>query len=413
MNEELEQMTETGIDFKDEYDVVVVGAGPGGSITARDCAERGLDTLVVEKRQELGTPVRCGEGLGQAWMDIAGIEYDPLWCRRETRGAIVYPPNEDKLKIDPENHGYIVERKMFEKKLAEEAGRRGASYLLRARALGVIQDNERVTGIKLKTDEGEIKEIKSKVVIAADGVESRIAKSAGIDTSSKIKDMDSGYEYEMTNLNFDEDETRHIHIWLGKEISPGGYVWAFFKEEDVANIGIGVNPSIAEKTAKEHLDEWIRNHPEYFEDARVIEKKGGGIPLGEPIEEPYTDGLMVIGDAAHMVNPIHGGGMGQSMEAGRIAAEIAEKAIEKDDYSKETLSEFGERWWKKRGNQLVQIQKVRKFAESLEDDELNKLREIVDQDDVLELIEASKLKSFLKLFKGSPKIAMKAAKAFK
>lgn len=415
MRRKIKMPKQSPLKIKEQYDVIVVGAGPGGSITARDCAERGLETAVIEKRPELGTPVRCGEGLGEVWMDKANLEYNPLWCVRETTGATVYPPNEKPLKINPENNGYIVERKIFEKKIAEEAGRKGAQYLLKTRVIDVIKEDDEVKGVKVKTDKGKVKRIKSKIVIAADGVESTTAKLAGLRTVNPLKDMDSGYEYEMANLDFDEEETRDIHIWLGNEIAPGGYVWAFFKDQDVANVGIGINPTLeeADKTAKQYLDEWIENHPEYFEDAVITEKKGGAIPLGKPIEKPQTHGLMVIGDAAHMVNPIHGGGMGLSMEAGRIAAEVAEKAIEKKDYSAEMLSEYGERWWKQRGEQLLQVQKVRKFAESLTDKDLNKLREIIDEEGVLELVEASNLKKFLKLFKGSPKIALKAAKSFK
>lgn len=403
------------IDSEKEFDVIIIGAGPGGSIAARDCAEKGLETLVIEKRPELGTPVRCGEGLGEVWMDKADLEYDSSWCYRETRGAIVYPPNENSLSIDPENNGYVIERKIFEKKLAEQAGRKGANYLLKTRVTDVIKEDDEVKGVKVKKEDGKMEKYRSKLVIAADGVESKTAKSAGIKTDNKLKDMDSGYEYEMANLNFDSDETRDIHIWLGNDIAPGGYVWAFFKDEDVANVGIGVNPALKEegKTAKEYLDEWISEHPEYFKNSVITEKKGGAIPLGVPLEKPYTDGLMVIGDAAHMVNPIHGGGMGLSMESARIAAEVAEESIEERNYSEEFLSKYGERWWEQRGKHLKDVQKVRKFAESLTDKDLNKLRKIIDEDQLLELTEASKLKQFLKLFKGSPKIAMKAAKAFK
>lgn len=394
------------------YDVIIVGAGPAGSIAARDCAEKGLNTLVIEKKQELGTPVRCGEGLGEAWMDIAGLEYDPLWCRRKIKGSIVYPPNEKSLEINTENQGYIVERKIMEKKLAEEAGRKGAEYLLKTQVKDVIKEEGVVKGVKVKNEDGE-ETYRAKIVIAADGIESTVAKSAGLDTLNPIKDMDSGYEYEMTNLNFEKAESKYIHIWLGNEMAPGGYIWVFFKEEDVANVGIGVNPSMAEESAKKYLDRWIEDHPEYFKDSTIIEKKGGGIPLGEPLEEPYTDGLVVVGDAAHMVNPIHGGGIGEAMESARMAADIAEEAVEQEDYSKELISKFGDRWWKKRGNQLKDIQKVRKFAESLSNKELNKLRDMIDQEDLLNLIEANKLKTFTKMFKSSPKIAMKAAKAFK
>lgn len=406
-------MKETPLEFKDEYDVIIIGAGPGGSIAARDCAEKGLETLVIEKRQELGTPVRCGEGLGEAWMNIADLEYDPTWCMKEIKGAMVYPPNGKALKIDTENKGYIIERKIFEKRLAEQAGRKGAQYLLKTRSKGVIREDGEVKGVKAVDDRGNEREFRAKLVIAADGVESGTAKSAGINTANKLIDMESGYEYEMTNLNFDEEDTKYINIWVGNDIAPGGYIWAFFKSEDTANVGIGVNSTMKEKTAKEYLDEWINNNPKYFKDSVITEKKGGAVPIGKPLKEPYTDGMMIVGDAAHMVNPIHGGGMGIAMESARIAAETAEKVVQKKDNTKEMLKEYGEKWWKKRGNHLVEVQKVRKFAESLTDKDFNKLREILDGDKVLELTEANNFSKFKEIFKKSPKIAIKAVKAFK
>ncbi len=406
-------MTNNPLEFKENYDVIIVGAGPGGSIAARDCAERGLETLVIEKRQELGTPVRCGEGLGEAWMDIAGLEYDPTWCVKEIKGAIVFPPNEKSLKMPTENKGYIVERKIFEKRLAEQAGRKGAKYLLKTRVKHAIKEDGKVKGVVAVDDEGQEKEYRAKIVIAADGVESPTAKSIGINTVNKLIDIESGYEYEMTNINVDPEDTEYINIWIGNEIAPGGYIWAFYKSNDTANVGIGVNSVMKEKTAKEYLDEWITNNPQYFENAVITEKKGGAVPIGKPIEQPYENGFMIIGDAAHMVNPIHGGGMGIAMESARIAAKVAAEAIKQEDYSKEFLSKFAEEWWETRGKQLLEVQKVRKFVETLSDKEFNKLREILDAEGVLELTEASDFSKFLKIFKKSPKIAMKAVKAFK
>ena len=406
-------MTNNPLEFKENYDVIIVGAGPGGSIAARDCAERGLETLVIEKRQELGTPVRCGEGLGEAWMDIAGLEYDPTWCVKEIKGAIVFPPNGKSLKMPTENKGYIVERKIFEKRLAEQAGRKGAKYLLKTRVKHAIKEDGKVKGVVAVDDEGQEKEYRAKIVIAADGVESPTAKSIGINTVNKLIDIESGYEYEMTNINVNPEDTEYINIWIGNEIAPGGYIWAFYKSNDTANVGIGVNSVMKEKTAKEYLDEWITNNPQYFENAVITEKKGGAVPIGKPIEQPYENGFMIIGDAAHMVNPIHGGGMGIAMESARIAAKVAAEAIKQEDYSKEFLSKFAEEWWETRGKQLLEVQKVRKFVETLSDKEFNKLREILDAEGVLELTEASDFSKFLKIFKKSPKIAMKAVKAFK
>lgn len=398
----------------DTYDVIIVGAGPGGSVAARECSQKGLSVLVVDRRQEIGTPVRCGEGLGESWMRIAKLEYDPSWCLQRIEGSVLYSPKGRRFVIDmnlinPENKGYIIERKIFEKKLAMQAIREGAEYLPKTRVYDVIKENrdgkDFIVGVKTEGPDGK-KEFRAKLVIAADGVDSQTSRYAGIDTFNPISEVDSGFEYEIIGVNIEPENM--IHIWLGNEIAPRGYCWLFPKGLGHANVGIGIHGN-DEKTAKYYLDKFIKNHPEIFEKAEAIEIKGGCIPVGKPLEKPYANGLLIIGDAAHMVSPVHGGGMGLATESAIIAAEVAKKAVDSGDVSEDFLKEFAERWYEVRGNQLKKTLKVRKFFEKLSDDDMEKLADILTPEMLLDLADGRKLKAFLKVFAKSPRIALIAA----
>src|SRR3970040_1268217 len=107
------------------YDVVVVGAGPAGSLTARYAAAGGARTLMIEKRQEIGSPVRCGEGIARHFLDECAIAFDKKWVAQEVSGAKVIAPNGTAFKIDERyagnEVGLVLERDAFEKELAKDA----------------------------------------------------------------------------------------------------------------------------------------------------------------------------------------------------------------------------------------------------------------------------------------------------
>ncbi len=383
-----------------KYDVIVVGAGPAGSICALECAKKGLSVLVVEKRQEIGAPVRCAEGLAKHWFDDIGIEVDPQYCRWKIIGGRVYSPSGKFVEITKDSEGFILERKIFEKKLAEKAIDGGAHYMVRSRVYDLIIEDGFVKGVKI--DNGFEKfEVNCDVVVAADGVDSKIARMYGINTTADLNEVDSGFQYEMGGLNLENPEL--IHIFVGNEIAPRGYVWIFPKSKTSANVGIGIKGDDP-KTAKEYLDNFIEEHSEIFKDAYPIEINSGVVPVGKPIEKPYGNGIIVIGDAARMVNPIHGGGIGLAMESGKIAAGILAKAKEKRDFSEETLKEFKEVWFKHRGEKLIKIWKARRFFEQLSDEDFEKLADILDGDAIYNIAHGSKIKELTKLFVKYPKL---------
>src|SRR5437016_7357726 len=142
------------------YDVVVVGAGPSGSMTARYAAAGGCRTLLIEKRQEIGSPVRCGEGLARHFVEDTKMPFDQKWVGREVKGAKIFSPNGTELTIE-EAHagnevGIVLERDAFDKAVAKEAAKAGADIWLKTTATAVVKDDGSVRGIRAKRLEDEM-----------------------------------------------------------------------------------------------------------------------------------------------------------------------------------------------------------------------------------------------------------------
>lgn len=387
------------------HDVVIVGAGPAGSSAAHSFAREKFNVLVVDKKQEIGVPKRCGEGLSLRWFELANLKPDKRWCCQKTNGAIIYSPSGKKIVISTDKTtGYIIERKMFEKHLAERAIRAGAKYRLKTYAYDVIkEEGEQVKGIRVINDQGEKEEIRAKLTIAADGIESTIARKAGLKTFLPYTEGDCGYQYEMVNMKI--EDPRKIILYFGTEVAPRGYIWIFPKGKDVANVGIGIH-SKEGGSAKKYLDSFITAHPKIFRNASITEINGGMVSVGAVVEHPVKPGFIAIGDAAHMINPVHGGGIGTSLEAGILAAEVCAPLVRQNELSERDLEAFSKRWMRVRGNEMRRILRVRQFFERLTDEQIERLADMVDPNDLYELSHGRKLTKLAKLLiKTFPKAA--------
>ena len=390
----------------DEYDVVVIGAGPSGSNAAKAAAERGARVLLIEKRQEIGAPKRCGEGISARGLRELGIEPSPRWALNEIMGAHIYAPNGKRVSVRyKEVGGYVIERKMFDKFLAMEAARAGAKVVAKAQATGLIIEDGFVKGVKIRWLDEDI-EVRCKVVIAADGVESQVARWAGINSTHKLRDIDSAFQYEMV---VELEEPDMLELYFGNKIAPRGYVWIFPKGKDVANVGIGIGGDIKGVTAKELLDKFIKNH-EKLKKGSIIEVNSGGVPVGKPLDKLVSNGLMIVGDAAHQVNAIHGGGVYEGSIAGRIAGEVCAKAIEKGDVSEKALREYEIRWREKRGEALMRIYKLRQAIELLSDEDLNMLADNLSGEDIIELTKGKRFEKLVEVLMKKPELIEVAQK---
>lgn len=386
----------------EDYDIVIIGAGPGGSACAKVAAENGAKVLLVEKRNEIGVPKRCGEGLSLAAFKRINLKPEGPWLKQSIKGAFVFSPSGKKVAAYyPEEAGYVIERKIFDKWLAEQASYAGAKVLAGTRATGIIKEGNKITGVKLKDISGEF-EVRAKVVIAADGVESLVARWVGINSGHVLKDTCSGAQFEMSNV--DLEDPHMLEIYMGNEIAPGGYIWVFPKGDRVANVGIGTRYDFTKgKTAYQYLREFVDSHPSLSKGS-ILEVNAGCIPVGGPMKEISTDNFMIIGDAAHQVNAIHGGGIGEAMKAGQIAGEVAAKAIKTSDCSAEALKEYSVRWYEERGDKLTKIVKLRTVVEELKDKEFDYLADQLSGEDIIGLAGAKGYAKFAKMLAKKPSL---------
>lgn len=358
-----------------EFDAVVVGSGPAGSITARFAAEHGAKVLIVERRAEVGVPVLCGEGVSQK-IDKWNILEGSRWIANKVDGARIFSPDKTMVKIAADmagnETGYVVYRDIFDQELARSAVKAGAKLMLKTEAKELIKEKGKIAGVKVK-QLNDTFEIKADVVVGADGVESKIGKWAGINTTLKPYDIETCAQYTLTNVDCDSN---YCDFYLGNKIAPGGYVWVFPKRKDEANVGIGILGSLSEKgMALKLLDKFIAGHPELkkSEPVRLI---AGAAPVAKPVET-VKDNLILVGDAARHVDPITGGGLTTSLEGGKIAGQTIGNAVKKQRFDKETLSTYETSWKKAFGKKLHRNYVVKEIMLDFDDKTLNMLADSV------------------------------------
>ncbi len=390
---------------KDKYDVIVVGAGPAGSITAKTCAEAGLDVLLIEKRQEIGDPVRCAEGVSKEGLK-RHIEPDNRWIAAEVKGSRIIAPDGTEINLSEDvsrmDVGYVLERKVFDRALAQQAALAGAEVMVKTRATGLLRNNGRIAGINAMYM-GETHEVWADIVIGADGIESKVGRWGGIDTSLKPCDIDTCAQFLVSNI----DPGEYSRFFLGEKYTPGGYVWIFPKGKNTANVGLGILGSNSGNVrAISLLHRFIEN---YMPQAKILEMVVGGVPVSGPIKQTVTDGLILVGDAARQSDPLTGGGIVNGMDAGKMAGEVCIKAKEKGDYSIKTLNEYEDKWRATIGKELSKSLVVKNLLIKLTDDQLNQLAHSLKGIDTSKMA----LSSFLPiLFKKNPKLLWDLRKLF-
>ena len=355
------------------YDVLVVGAGPSGSTAARYAATSGCRTLLIEKRAEIGTPVRCGEGIAKGWLAEIGVPPSPKFVAHEVQGARVHAPDGTCLTIDASlagnEVGYTVERDQFDRYLAAEAARAGAEIRIRTSAVALLKEDGRVVGARCE-HMGRTYDVRAKLVVGADGFESQVGRWAGLATHLRARDIDACLEYTMVGV---EGDARFDDFYLGS-CAPGGYAWVFWKGEDVANVGLGVNLSRLRDKAevKAYLDTFLRNHPDLGR-GNVLSEIAGGVSVSPPLERTVTDGCVLVGDAARMIDPLTGGGILNGCVAGRYAGEVAGEALAANDFTTSILQRYERRWKDRFEESLYRDYMLKEKLRGMDDAALNRL----------------------------------------
>ena len=357
--------------LQNKYDVVVVGGGPAGSMAAWEAAKGGVSVCMLEKDRDIGYPVRCGEAAGESGLRQF-VEIEDSWIAEKITSVKIVSPNLTSVDIDfAAETGYILNRRIFDYDLSRYAANAGAEVYTKAYVKNVLANNGEVNGVVLDYL-GEEKQIQAKIVIGADGLTSRVGRWAGLKTLVRMKDMESAVQYSVANVDI---EPNKMIMYVGMNHAPGGYIWVFRKGKKFANIGIGISGKYSKyKSAQKYLDEFMERE---YPDAAILTTMCGGVPCAKPMEKPVADGIMLVGDAAHQINPMTGGGIVAGMKGGWIAGQVAAEAIKKNDCSEDSLLEYPKRMRKDFGKNHERFYKIKEVTEKLTNEELDSIAEKV------------------------------------
>jgi len=357
-----------------DLDVLVVGAGPAGAVAAREAkrAAPELDVVLLERDRAVGSPVRCAEGVGDAGLREFATPDGADWAARKITRVIFLAPDDTEVKVAERDVGWVLDRTRFDAYLAAQAAAEGAGVLVGTEATGMTRGTDGRWQVRVK--QRGVEEIyRARIVIAADGVEAMVGRWAGLDCRVPARDMESCAQYVLQGIDCDPDA---IYLQFGAHIAPGGYAWIFSKGVGVANVGLGLVALRADgRNAREYLDAWVaRRYAAAVRTAFTV----GGVIVHTTIKQTYTDGVMIAGDAAHMINPLSGGGIVNAMKAGRLAGCTAAAAIREGDTSEGRLSTYHTSWMDLLGDDHVKYYRIKQALEGLDDAFFNGLARTVN-----------------------------------
>ena len=330
----------------DEAQVVIVGAGPGGSTAAYHLAQAGVDVAVLEK-SEFPREKVCGDGLtprAVKQLTAMGIEtIAPDGSAREGwiknhglrimgGGMRIEVPWPDLASFP--SYGLVRPRQDFDEILARAAQKAGARLYENTTVTTPVVDEQtgRITGVTTKDG----RTFTSPVTLIADGNSSRLSLALGL-RRREDRPMGVAYRRYYRSPRHDDDWLESwLELWDG---TPGqsrllpGYGWIFGVGDGTSNVGLGIlntSDAFGKTDYRAMLDRWLANLPEewgYVGENAVGETRGAALPMGFNRKPHYRNGAMLVGDAGGMVNPMNGEGIAYAMEAGKLAAEIVAQSL--------------------------------------------------------------------------------------
>lgn len=334
-----------------EREVIVVGAGPTGATAAISLAQRGRDVLLLD-RQEFPRDKACGDGIPAAVFE----KLYELGMKEKIEKAGFYPvhrlsivsPKGARLEADLEKGpqgaaSCVVPRAVFDRLIQQHAVESGVEFV-KAQVKEPLLEEGRVVGVRARLN-GAAQDIRSRIVIAADGVTSVIVRAL-----RQKKHEDKHRAVALRAYIEDIEERAHeVEFYLYHDILPG-YAWIFPLGENKANIGLGMRLDRFRRK-KESLEEMLRA---FLAMPAIKERlKQGGqlrdvaiwqLNFGSQKNLQHAfDGALLTGDAAGFINPLTGGGIHNGIISATLAAEVADEALRKGDVSRQTLSLYEQR----------------------------------------------------------------------
>jgi geranylgeranyl reductase family protein len=328
-------------DVPTEVDVLVVGAGPGGSAAAYHLARHGLEVLLVDRARFPREKV-CGDGLTPRAVNALermGVDtHDPGFERVE--GLMIYSRRTTLRLPWPEletfpGYGLVRTRMDFDELLARRAEKAGARLVEETEAVEPVLDDGWVAGAVVRPTaepEAPSRMVRARFVVAADGAAGRFARPTGVRRDPSRPLGIAARRYYRVERRPGPWLEVWMDLWEGDLMLPG-YGWLFPLPDGSVNVGAGLLNTFAnfkDVSAQRVFDAFVRTLPSEWgigEDTAEGVLRSGPLPMGFNRVPSAVPGMLVVGDAAGAVNPFNGEGIAYAIENAEIAAELVHEGL--------------------------------------------------------------------------------------
>ncbi|MBL4952475.1 FAD-dependent oxidoreductase [Neobacillus sp. OS1-32] len=347
----------------EKFDVIVVGAGPAGTACALTCARNGLNVLLIERGEYPGAKNVMGgvlyrqqlEDLIPEFWKEAPLERPVIEQRfwmMDKESVISFGYKGLEWAVEPYNN-FTVLRAKFDQWFAQKAVEAGALLINETVVTECLVENGKVVGVRTDRPDGEVF---ADVVVLADGVNSLLSKQLGFHKEFRPDEV-ALTVMEVINLpkdkindRFNLEDNQGCTIEIFGDSTKGNLGTAFlYTNKESLNIGVGTTLSsmIKAKLKPYELLDYLKNHPmvkPLVAGGESAEYLAHLIPEGglRSVPKVAGNGVVVVGDAAQLVNAIHREGSNMAMHSGLLAAEAVIEAKKRGDFSETSLNSYRE-----------------------------------------------------------------------
>lgn len=336
-----------------------------------------MSVAVFEEHSTIGLPEHCAGLISVSGLRRLNINIPRECILNRVNSAIFYSPSGTCFSVSRKKpQAYVFNRPLLDQYLASEAQKENVELFRNSKVLAVKMGEKR----SLKIFHRKETVFETKVIIDAEGIRGKFVRNVGLTPVSK--GVIPGVQFEVNNV---EVNPHQVEMFFGNKVAPGFFAWIIPTGENTARVGVG-----ARRQALQYLKKFIKNHPiasKRLSKAIIVKKFGGAITLSGPIPRTYTDGFLVIGDAAGQVKPTTGGGVIMGGLCAQIAGEVAAKAVIDNNVDSKSLAIYQKKCRRLLSREFSSMLLVRRILNRMSDNNLDKLFNILIKNDFTRDIE--------------------------